>query len=154
MEGEIKKISDKIASNLKVAALVEAQFEKTIKLRIESLTHTEQLANLKIRMSPHISESNIRVPDFQFPAQDKLDWNNPIVGFTNNDGGAFFNVIMKDGSRSRLNFGQYCQDEHRINPVGAVVRRVVLFGHVISQSLYKIEFYDKDNTLLLRTGSP
>jgi hypothetical protein len=39
-----------------------------------------------------------------------------------------------------------------INPVGGVVKRVVMESRANDKILYKVEFYDKHNTLLLKSG--
>lgn len=81
-----------------------------------------------------------------------MDYNNPIVGFCNNPGGSYFNVITHDNAVSDLPFGQCQSKQVRIDPVGAVVKRVVLFGGSGGKFLYSIEFYDRDNVLLLKAG--
>ena len=96
---------------------------------------------------------------FQYP--QNLSYDNYIVGFMHNpvlpddyhNGGV--NIIMSNGDRSNLPL--YRQEggkewtEVRINPVGAVVKRVVMRG-LGTGEFFGVQFYDKNGTLILKAG--
>jgi hypothetical protein len=65
-----------------------------------------------------------------------MDLNILIVGFCNNLGESFFNIIPHDNTVSDLPFGLCWSKQVRIDPVGAVVRRVVLFSGSGGKLLY------------------
>jgi hypothetical protein len=91
---------------LKVAAHVESLFIRIVAQNKASLTDTDRgVGVLKLRDGPHLFDDDIRVPDYQFPAQDKLDYSNPIVGFITHLGNrVYFNVITQDNAKSDLPF--------------------------------------------------
>ncbi len=57
---------------------------------------------------------------------------------------------MSDDSKSSLLGRDFT--EVRINPVGAIVKRVVTWGRGLDLLLYRVEFYDKNDVLILAAG--
>ena len=109
-----------------------------------------------MRDSPHLFDYNIGQHDFFYPAQDKYDFENHIVGFACNvslfSDNVDFNVLMSNNQKSTLKTSS-ATTEVRINPVGAVIKRVVVVGHTNDKRLYRVEFYDKQNQLILKAGN-
>ena len=56
----------------------------------------------KLKDSPHVDDSKIKVADFQYPINPTFD--NPIIGFIHNPTNDWngLNVIMSNGDKSNL----------------------------------------------------
>jgi len=86
-------------------------------------------------MSDSLSkDTKCRGDKYKYPLQ--VDYNKHIVGFVHKPGDGYWNgvnYIMSDGSRSDLrqdaNNSNKPWQEVKINPVGAEVRRVVMYGN-------------------------
>ena len=88
----------------------------------------------KFRNGPQIFKEGYQKADFEFPAKDKLSYDNPIVGFKHCPliGNGGLNVIMKDGQKSGLPynlFAEFNYKEVRIKPEGAQVKKVIMLGN-------------------------
>lgn len=78
--------------------------------------------------------------EFQFP--ESLSSGNPLVAFESNVYG-MFNFVMKDGTRSQLEFTDYAPKEQR--EIKGEVRRIDLYTETLNcgQRLNCIMLYDK-----------
>ena len=86
------------------------------------------MGELKYKDGPHLM-----IPDFNYPWN--LSYENPIIGFIHNPNGLCgFNIIISDGQQSdlpittKLGGGKANFREVKINPVDAIVKRVLIWG--------------------------
>jgi hypothetical protein len=61
---------------------------------------------------------------------------------------------LRDNSQSNLPLDNGYRNIQKvnINPVGAVVKKVIMYGD--STYLFGVEFYDKEGALILQAGKP
>lgn len=95
--------------------------------------------------------------DFEFPAKDKLSYDNPIVGFVQKSNTQFngFNYITAKGDKSTLPL-KYSGDQgytDKVIPKNAIVRKVVMNAGGAAGMMNGVSFFDEDGTLLLQAGS-
>ena len=108
------------------------------------------LYQLKTRDSPRLTD-DLQLHDFFYPAQNQLNYNNHVIGFDCNAGNLEFNLIMSNNQKSEAQM-KYEPTEVRINPADGIVKRVVMFTKAGNKLLWRIEFYDKTNQMILKAG--
>jgi hypothetical protein len=86
------------------------------KLKVACLQEVKKPFSFKMRESSNVRDAPL-VADYEFPAKDKLHYDNYITGFEHAGGHDGFNVIMSNDLRSTLpkNRGKDYKDV-RINP--------------------------------------
>ncbi len=119
------------------------------------MTGIQPEKSFKFKDGPHLIDEKIKEHDFQFPLQPSYD--NPIVGFMHISSGLNgLDIIMSNGQKSNLaqisNNGGKNWEEARINPIGAVVKRVVI-RYDSDTEVRGLQFFDKNNTLILQAGT-
>ena len=106
----------------------------------------------KTKEGPHLQDYNHQKKDFEFPDKELLYYNYHIIGFICAPGSDWFgaNFILSNEKKSDLPlnfFGSY--QEVRIKPVGAVVRRVIMFGN---HEYGGVQFFDANGRKILDAG--
>ena len=118
----------KVKDNDKLVTDTEAVVIKTIKVARSKLTGIK-MKFLKFKDGPHVLNKNHKVPDFEFPKKEELSYDDHIVGFMQKPGDwNGFNIIMSYGEKSNLPEGGKNLTEVKINPVAAIVKKIVMWG--------------------------
>ena len=123
----------KVVENNKIMTDTEATVIKTLRLAKANLTGIK-FGELKFKDGPHLLDHYTKYPDFEYPSKDKLDFENHIIGFVHNTSSGDYNgvnIIMSNGERSQLpqlRNGANNWSDVKINPVGAEVKRIVMWG--------------------------
>lgn len=94
---------------------------------------------LKTRDSMNLIDGKVKEKNRIFPDTNKISYENFIIGFqqkyTESNYFHGINIIMSDGQRSKypLYDKQKLWSDVKINPVGAIVRKVIVFGRPCSE---------------------
>jgi hypothetical protein len=142
--------NDKIEKSKRLVSDTEGKVLKMLNDTTLKLSNAQLKFELKVREGPHLQDKDQKIPDFEFPSKDKLEYENNIIGFMQNPGSwNGVNVIMSDGLGSDLpykNSNEKTYSEVKINPPEAVVRKVIMWGN---HEFSGVQFFDKNGTKIL-----
>ena len=95
IENNLKKRQEQLQRN--PGLILEAE-KRIISIILETKKAFFSKNKNKFRDGPNVFNTDVKAPNFEFPAKKQLSYDNPIVGFVHipNDA-TLFNVIMKDG---------------------------------------------------------
>ncbi len=84
---------------------------------------------------------------------DRLSYDNPIVGFEHTpDRAVGLNLIMLNGNRTGLPWHPLYQKQDSLIPLGAEVRKAVIYYYSPTTQLGGITLYDAEGVCLLKVG--
>ena len=107
------------------------------------------MLQLKTRESPHLFSDDIRVPDFSYPKQDQLAFENHIVGFHQNSNAALI-LILSNNQKANLS-AKNATSEVRI-PADSRIKKVAMISTNYDRLLFRVEFFDSNGKLILKAG--
>jgi hypothetical protein len=100
-----------------------------------------------------VPEHLYKTYNFSFPSADNLSYNNPLVGFYNNQYHGM-NFVMANGETSQLPYRRAPANKYRKDALSSDVdiSAIKMFGCNEEHELWGFCFYNKQGNLLLQAG--